>query len=75
MGKSGMSGVRLAQCSGAAVGPMAGVGYTRSSLAEAEYSSAGLFWAERSKETGAGHRFREETEILMSRTHPQMRSA
>ena len=74
MGKSGMSGVRLAQCSGAAVGPMAGVGYTRSSLAE-EYSSAGLFWAEQSARTGTKRTFRAENGRLMSYTISKTRSA
>lgn len=75
MGKSGMSGVRLAQCSGAAVGPMAGVGYTRSSLAEAEYSSAGLFWAEQSARTGTKRTFWAENGRLMSYTISKTRSA
>lgn len=74
MGKSGMSGVRLAQCSGAAVGPVAGVGYTRSALKE-EYSSAGLFWAERNAQAGTKRTFRMENERLMSRALSQTRSA
>lgn len=75
MGKSGMSGVRLAQCSGAAVGPMAGVGYTSGTLAETEYASAGLFRAEQSTRSGAWRHFREETGLLMSRALSQTRSA
>lgn len=75
MGKSGMSGVRLAQFSGAAVGPVAGVGYTRSFPAETEYSSAGLFWAERNAQAGTKRTFRAENERLMSRTLSQTRSA
>ena len=75
MGKSGVSGVRLAQYSGAAVGPMAGVGYTSGTFAETEYASAGLFRAEQSTRSGSGRRLRAETGLLMSRGLSQTRPA